>query len=417
MRGPVLREPAHRVSPQAVPFWRVSALIGDAILVVAAVVAYVVVPDVPGWTLALVLLVAAAAIAHVVLMPQIRYRVHRWEVTDTAVHTRSGWIGRETRIAPISRVQTVDSRQGALMRLFGLASITVTTASAAGPITVDCLDADTAREVVARLTAITAAHGGRRHVIPSPGSPGEGWSRLSPRKLLLDPVKAIGQAIVPLVVALVGISQSDSGFGWVILPIAIVAPLLFGALPWLTTHYRLTDTQIQVRSGVLNKNTSTAPLDRVRSVDLEASLLHRVLGLQKVQVGTGVDDDRITLDALAAADAHALRTTLLRRREAPAVVPGSDPDDAEGVVPGAGRGPRRARPDRLVVAALRTLQPRSPGPPGRRPRRALAVRRRPADLERGDRALGVGLGDCSSPSRRSSSSWRSPGSPSGSSCR
>ncbi|MBI4900580.1 MAG: hypothetical protein HY829_08910, partial [Actinobacteria bacterium] len=37
-----LREPAHRVSPQAVPFWRVSALIGDAVLVVAVVVAYVV---------------------------------------------------------------------------------------------------------------------------------------------------------------------------------------------------------------------------------------------------------------------------------------------------------------------------------------------------------------------------------------
>jgi membrane protein YdbS with pleckstrin-like domain len=43
------------------------------------------------------------------------------------------------------------------MRLFGLASITVTTASAAGPITIDCLDADVARQVVARLTAITAA--------------------------------------------------------------------------------------------------------------------------------------------------------------------------------------------------------------------------------------------------------------------
>jgi membrane protein YdbS with pleckstrin-like domain len=157
VRGPVLREPANRVSPRAVPFWRVSALIGDAVTVVAALVAYVVVPDVPGWTIVLVLLLGAAAAAHVVLMPRIRYSVHRWEVTDTAVHTREGWIGRQTRIAPISRVQTVDSRQGALMRLFGLASITVTTASAAGPITVDCLDADTAREVVARLTAITAA--------------------------------------------------------------------------------------------------------------------------------------------------------------------------------------------------------------------------------------------------------------------
>ena len=153
----MLRAPAHQVSPRAVPYWTMSALVGDAVIVVAALVAWLVVPDVPGWVGLLVLLLAVLATAHVVLMPRIRFRVHRWEVTDTAVHTRSGWIGRESRIAPISRVQTVDSRQGALMRVFGLSSITVTTASAAGPITVDCLDEDTARQVVARLTAITAA--------------------------------------------------------------------------------------------------------------------------------------------------------------------------------------------------------------------------------------------------------------------
>ena len=164
-------------------------------------------------------------------------------------------------------------------------------------------------------------------------SPGDGWSRLSPRKLLLDPVKAVGQAIIPVVVALVGISQSDTRYWPLVLPLVVIAPLLFGALPWLTTHYRLTDTQIQVRSGILNKTTSTAPLDRVRSVDLEASLLHRILGVQKVQVGTGVDDDRITLDALAAADAQALRTTLLRRREIPAAIAPTEPPPATGEVP------------------------------------------------------------------------------------
>ena len=157
MGGAVLREPAHRVSPQAVPFWTVSALIGDSVLVAGAALAWVLVPGVPGWAGLVVLLLAVLAVAHVVLMPRIRFRVHRWEVTDTAVHTREGWIGRQTRIAPISRVQTVDSRQGAVMRLFGLASLTVTTASAAGPITIDCLDADVARQLVARLTAITAA--------------------------------------------------------------------------------------------------------------------------------------------------------------------------------------------------------------------------------------------------------------------
>ena len=154
---PVLRAPAHQVSPKAIPFWTVSALIGDALVVIGALVAWLLIPGVPGWVGLLVLLLAGLAVAHVVLMPRIRFRVHRWEVTDTAVHTREGWIGRQSRIAPISRIQTVDSHQGALMRVFGLSSITVTTASAAGPISVACLDEDTALELVARLTAITAA--------------------------------------------------------------------------------------------------------------------------------------------------------------------------------------------------------------------------------------------------------------------
>lgn len=153
----LLREPAHQVSPRAVGFWRVTALIGDGILITAAVVAYVLVPERPWWATVLLVLLVVLSVAHVAFMPTIRYRVHRWEVTPIAIHTRSGWLGRETRIAPLSRVQTVDSRQGAIMRMFGLASLTVTTASAAGPITIDCLDADTARELVAQLTEITAA--------------------------------------------------------------------------------------------------------------------------------------------------------------------------------------------------------------------------------------------------------------------
>ena len=52
------------------------------------------IPDVPGWVgLLVVALLGLLAVAHVVLMPRIRFRVHRWEVTDTAVHTRAGWLG------------------------------------------------------------------------------------------------------------------------------------------------------------------------------------------------------------------------------------------------------------------------------------------------------------------------------------
>ncbi len=158
---PVLREPANLVSPSAVTFWRVSALVGALILAVPVTVAYVLFsPEHPWWGTALLGLLLAVLAARVLVMPSVRYRIHRWEVTPTAVYTRSGWLQREERIAPLSRVQTVDSHQGAIMRLFGLASITVTTASAAGPLRIDCLDADVARRTVAELTEITAASEG-----------------------------------------------------------------------------------------------------------------------------------------------------------------------------------------------------------------------------------------------------------------
>jgi membrane protein YdbS with pleckstrin-like domain len=89
-------------------------------------------------------------------MPQWRYRVHRWEVTGDAVYTQSGWITQERRIAPISRVQTVDTERGPLEQLFGLANVTVTTASAAGPLRIHGLDRATADGLVAELTEVTS---------------------------------------------------------------------------------------------------------------------------------------------------------------------------------------------------------------------------------------------------------------------
>jgi membrane protein YdbS with pleckstrin-like domain len=156
-----LREPAHQVSPRAVTYWRVSALIGAVVLWIIAIAIYTfALPERPWWTTTIFVVALVAPLAHLMVMPQLRYRIHRWEVTPTAIYTRSGWLSIDSRVAPLSRVQTVDSTQGALMRLFRLASLTVTTASAAGPITIDCLDREVARRLVHELTEITGASEG-----------------------------------------------------------------------------------------------------------------------------------------------------------------------------------------------------------------------------------------------------------------
>jgi hypothetical protein len=131
--------------------WTLGALANGAFLFVLWLLAGWAWDGVPSglwWGVAL----GAVLLGYTVLMPQWRYAVHRWEVTDTAVHTQTGWWTVERRIAPMSRIQTVDYEESALSRLFGLASVTVTTASAAGALEIAALDRTLARELVDVLT-------------------------------------------------------------------------------------------------------------------------------------------------------------------------------------------------------------------------------------------------------------------------
>ena len=154
-----LRDPAHRVSPRARTMWRVECALTAVPLVTGLAVTALLWSeyDARWWVVGAAAVVAAA---YVVVVPRWRYLVHRWEITETAVYTQRGWWARERRIAPMSRVQTVDYAQGPLARLFGLASLTVTTASAAGALRIDGLDRDTALALVDQLTRRAEEAGG-----------------------------------------------------------------------------------------------------------------------------------------------------------------------------------------------------------------------------------------------------------------
>jgi hypothetical protein len=145
------------VSPRARVYWTARALLGW--LVALVVVGFIVVPT-PAPAVPILVALAVLAAAHVIVMPQWRYRVHRWEITDTAVYTQSGWINQERRIAPVARIQTVDTERGPIEQLFGLANVTVTTASAAGPLKIHGLERGVADGLVADLTTRTNRHRG-----------------------------------------------------------------------------------------------------------------------------------------------------------------------------------------------------------------------------------------------------------------
>lgn len=153
-----LRSPEHRVDPAALRWWTLQALL----LVVAGVAVQAAALALTGWGWLIVTLAVSVPVGagYVVVMPSWRYRVHHWEVDEHAVYTLAGWLRLQWRVAPISRIQTIDTAQAPLQRLFGLASVTVTTASSAGALRIEGLAADVAEDLVRRLTEITQADHG-----------------------------------------------------------------------------------------------------------------------------------------------------------------------------------------------------------------------------------------------------------------
>lgn len=139
----------------------------------------------------------------------------------------------------------------------------------------------------------------------------EGWRRLDPRMSIVTGARVLASAALPAIPALLGLA-GRLGY-WTVLALAgvLLVAGAFGLAHWLTTGYRVTGGRFELRSGVLRRNLQNAPLDRIRTIDLTAPLLHRILGVTKVAIGTGVDLNRVELGALTHGEAARLRAELL----------------------------------------------------------------------------------------------------------
>src|SRR6478672_647526 len=156
--------------------------------------------------------------------------------------------------------------------------------------------------------------------------------------LLVHPIRELLRFLPVLVGLFIAGSTTEGDNGpWRLIGVGI--PIGLGVLRYVTTSFRITPGRIELRRGLLNRHVLSTPLDRVRTIDVTSSPIHRVLGLTTVRVGTGTassaDDDRIDLDGLPATRARRLREELLHVAPAaegtgPAAVPGTVP--AERVV-------------------------------------------------------------------------------------
>jgi putative membrane protein len=175
------------------------------------------------------------------------------------------------------------------------------------------------------------------------GDPHARWQRLSRRSMVVRPLTDLAR-LLPLLAGLL-ILHARTGAGLLWGGAAAAFAVITGLVHWATTRYLVTDDRLYLRHGLLNQKRLSVARDRIRAVDITAHLLHRILGVCRISIGTGRNDYRsgesFRLDGLTRVQAESLRALLLAGAPSPAVaaMPGATaatPDAEEEGARGAG---------------------------------------------------------------------------------
>lgn len=153
------------------------------------------------------------------------------------------------------------------------------------------------------------------------------WQRPHPLTVLIQIVLFLGQSGMPLLVAVV-FGGSALGFDTV----AVLAGGLtigVGALSWYMTTYAVTGETLEFRSGILNRQVRSIPLDRVQQVSIAEPVLARLVGMAVVQVAEASADGDIEIRFLRLDAATALSDQLRASRAAARDLPTGQPPDPE----------------------------------------------------------------------------------------
>ncbi|UVI28761.1 PH domain-containing protein [Paenibacillus spongiae] len=148
-----------RIDEKALRAWRLSGWISTGIyaLIVLALLIVTIKFDWPIWIPAAALALAClGAYLEINLIPRLRYKQWRYAVTEHEIELHHGIYFRKRTLIPMIRIQHVDSKQGPILRAFGLATVTFSTAAGSHQIpALTEIRADEVRRQIARLARIS----------------------------------------------------------------------------------------------------------------------------------------------------------------------------------------------------------------------------------------------------------------------
>ncbi|MFE7586243.1 PH domain-containing protein [Streptomyces gardneri] len=136
-----------------------------------------------------------------------------------------------------------------------------------------------------------------------------------------------GGAGLPATVGLAGSRPLWQVLSWVLAGALLLVLVGTAAdyVRWRRTRYRIGPERVELHTGLLLVKRRSLARERIRSVDLTANPLQRLLGLVKVRIGTGEStggsESTLELDLVTRAEGELLRHDLLARAATDAGVP------------------------------------------------------------------------------------------------
>lgn len=158
--------------------------------------------------------------------------------------------------------------------------------------------------------------------------------RLHPAAALIMGIRAVRLFVfpfVPLIVVAITKIGKRGWTGWLVwVAIALILfAAVWGVLSWRRFTYRVEDGELRIEHGVLIRNRRFIPQERIHSIDLVESVLHRLFGVVNVRVETaGGGEPEGLLVAVSRSAAEELRRVLTEKVDETEVASGKEDTSA-----------------------------------------------------------------------------------------
>ena len=153
--------------------------------------------------------------------------------------------------------------------------------------------------------------------------------RTSPRIVLVHTVTfRQARQLVPLLIPALAATGLGGGATTVVVLAVVVSLISLAAagLSWWRFTYADGPGAVVVTRGLVSRSVRTVPNDRIRGVEVEAPVLHRLFGLVRVRIdaaaGAAGKDEEVLVDGISRAEGDRLRMAVLTHRSPVGTVAG-----------------------------------------------------------------------------------------------